>query len=118
MGSFGSLSLETTRDDLLVSLIRGNLEYLGGHLRDVARLIEIGWKVGISGGGAAIPGMLEARRRWTGPFEYEFQDQSSLLGAAMLGRIHLTGQVLGRAIRDPGDQHPAVPAAAEGRGAG
>ncbi|HET9520673.1 MAG TPA: FGGY family carbohydrate kinase, partial [Candidatus Limnocylindrales bacterium] len=45
MGSFGSLSLETTRDDLLVSLIRGNLEYLGGHLRDVAGLIEIGRKV-------------------------------------------------------------------------
>jgi sugar (pentulose or hexulose) kinase len=118
MGSFGSLSLETTRDDLLVSLIRGNLEYLGGHLRDVAGLIEIGRKVGISGGGAAIPGMLDARRRWTGPFEYEFQDQSSLLGAAMLGRIHLTGQVLGRDIRDLREPHPAVSAAAEGRGAG
>ena len=44
--------------------------------------------------------MLEARRRWTGPFDYVFQDQSSLLGAAMLGQIHLTGRVLGRSIRE------------------
>jgi sugar (pentulose or hexulose) kinase len=102
MGSFGSLDLETTRDDLLLSLVRGNLQYLGGHLREVARLIPIGRTVGLSGGGAAIRGMLEARRRWTGPFEYEFQDQSSLLGAAMLGQIHLTGEVLGRTVRDLG----------------
>jgi hypothetical protein len=43
--------------------------------------------------------MLEARRRWTGPFEYIFQDQSSLRGAAMLGQIHMTGQVFGQNLR-------------------
>jgi xylulokinase len=99
MGSFGALTLETTRDDLLLSLIRGNLEYLGGHLREVAGLVQLSRKVGISGGGAGIRGMLEARRRWTGPFEYIFQDQSSLLGAAMLGQIHLTGRVFGLDVR-------------------
>jgi sugar (pentulose or hexulose) kinase len=99
-GSFGGLTLETTRDDLLLGLIRGNLRYLGDHLRDVGRLVQTGRRVGLSGGGARMPGMLEARRRWTGPFDYVFQDQSSLLGAAMLGQIHLTGRVLGRSIRD------------------
>jgi sugar (pentulose or hexulose) kinase len=99
-GSFGAVTLETTRDDLLLSLIRGNMQYLGGHLREVAGLVGLGRKVGISGGGAAIRGMLEARRRWTGPFEYIFQDQSSLLGAAILGQIHLTGQVFGQNVRD------------------
>ena len=98
-GSFGALTLETTRDDLLVSLVRGNMQYLGGHLRQVAGLVGLGRKVGISGGGAAIRGMLEARRRWTGPFEYIFQDQSSLRGAAMLGQIHVTGQVFGQNLR-------------------
>ncbi len=99
MGSFGGLALETSRDDLLLSLIRGNLQYLGGHLREVAGLVQLGQKVGISGGGAGIRGMLEARRRWTGPYEYVFQDQSSLLGAAMLGQIHQTGRVFGQAVR-------------------
>lgn len=98
-GSFAGLTLETTRDDLLLSLIRGNMQYLGGHLREVAGLVRLGRKVGVSGGGAAIRGMLEARRRWTGPFEYIFQDQSSLRGAAMLGQIHMTGQVFGQNLR-------------------
>ena len=39
--------------------------------------------------------MLEARRRWTGDFEYAFQDQSSLLGAAILGQISQSGRLPG-----------------------
>ncbi len=34
----------------------------------------------------------EARRRWTGGFDYVFQPQSSLLGAAMLGQMYLAGK--------------------------
>ena len=86
MAVLSGLTLETTRDDLLLGLIRGNAMYLGEHLRDVAGLVPIGRRVGISGGGARIRGMLEARRRWTGEYEYVFQDQSSLLGAAILGQ--------------------------------
>jgi len=85
---FAGLTLETTRDDLLLSLIRGNAAYLGAHLGRVGKLVSIGRKVGISGGGARVRGMLEARRRWTGAFEYVYQDQSSMLGAAILGQIH------------------------------
>lgn len=83
------MTLETTRDDLLLSVIRGNLAYLGDHLREVAQLVTLGRKAGISGGGARIRGMIEARRRWTGDFDYVFQPQSSLLGAAMLGQMYL-----------------------------
>jgi hypothetical protein len=85
------VTLETTRDDLLLSVIRGNLAYLGDHLRDVGGLVRLGQKIGISGGGASIRGMLEARRRWTGDFDYVFQPQSSMLGAAMLGQMYLAG---------------------------
>jgi xylulokinase len=92
---FDGLTLETTREDLLLSLVRGNATYLGGHLREVAELVRIGHRVGISGGGARIPGMLDARRRWTGEFDYVFQDQSSLLGAAILGQISQTGRLPG-----------------------
>jgi xylulokinase len=91
----GGLTLETTREDLLLSIVRGNAAYLGGHIREVAELVPIGRRVGISGGGAKIRGMLEARRRWTGDFEYVFQDQSSLLGAAILGQISQSGRLPG-----------------------
>jgi xylulokinase len=87
-GSLAGLTLETSRDDLLVSLIRGNFRYLGDHLRDVGGLVHLGQTIGISGGGASIRGMLEARRRWTGDFDYVFQPQSSMLGAAMLGQMY------------------------------
>jgi xylulokinase len=92
-GGFDGLTLQTTRDDLLLSLVRGNMSYLGNHLRSVAGLLPLGTKVGISGGGAKIRGMLDARRRWTGDFQYEYQDQSSMVGAAMLGQIYQAGGV-------------------------
>lgn len=90
-GSLTGLTLQTTRDDLLLSLIRGNDIYLGAHLREVARLIPLNATVGISGGAARIAGTLEARRRWTGQFDYVFRDQSSLRGAAMLGQLFQAG---------------------------
>jgi xylulokinase len=89
--SFAGVTLATSREDLLLAVIRGNLAYLGGHLEQVANLMEINPTVGISGGAARITHMLSARSRWTGAFTYRFQDQSSLLGAAMLGSIHQQG---------------------------
>jgi hypothetical protein len=75
-----------------MALVRDNLRYLGEHLEQVARLVPVNRSLGISGGAARIPGMLRARERWTGPFEYVYQDQSSLLGAAMLGQVWLGGR--------------------------
>lgn len=86
--SYSGVSLRTSREDLLLSMIRGNLRYLGTHFAQVSRLVPVNHVVGISGGAARIRGMLEARARWTGDYEYRFQDQSSMLGAAMLGRIY------------------------------
>jgi sugar (pentulose or hexulose) kinase len=89
--TFGNVTLQTRREDLLMGLIRGNLRYLGEHLDYVRTLVPVNGSVGISGGAARIEGMLEARRRWTGDFDYFYQEQSSLLGAAMLGRIFQDG---------------------------
>ncbi len=84
--SFSGVTLETTREDMLLSLIRGNALYHGRHLEEVGKMVKLGRKVMTTGGGARIPGYMAAKRRWTGDFDYEYQDQSSLLGAAMLGR--------------------------------
>jgi xylulokinase len=99
--SFDGLTLQTTRDDLLLSVVRGNATYLGDHLRQVAELVPIGRTVGISGGGATIRGMLEARRRWTGEYDYRLQHQSSLLGAAILGQFSQSGRLPGPRQIDP-----------------
>lgn len=89
--SFSEIDLGTSREDLLLATIRGNMRYLGEHLEQVQALVPVNHRVGISGGAARIDGMLAARTRWTGDFEYVYQDQSSLLGAAMLGRVYQDG---------------------------
>jgi sugar (pentulose or hexulose) kinase len=91
--SFTGVTLQTTRDDLLVSLVRGSAVQHGEYLAEVRRLAPVGGRVSVSGGGGRIGGMIEARRRWTGAFDYFFREQSSLLGAAILGQWFLTGQV-------------------------
>jgi sugar (pentulose or hexulose) kinase len=90
--SFSGVTLETTRDDMLLSLIRGNALYQGTHLQEVAGVVKLGRKVITTGGGARIKGFLQVKKRWTGDFDYEYQDQSSLLGAAMLGQFYQTGK--------------------------
>jgi sugar (pentulose or hexulose) kinase len=87
---FSGLNLETTREKMLLSLIRGNADYHGEHLKEVGRLIHLGKRVMTTGGGANIKGMLNVKKRWTGEFDYLYLDQSSLLGAAMLGQFYQT----------------------------
>jgi xylulokinase len=89
--SFTGVSLQTSREDLLLAMVRGNLRYLGEHLEQVSALVPMNQTVGISGGAARVRGMLRARTRWTGDFEYRFQEGSSMLGAAMLGQIYQDG---------------------------
>lgn len=89
--TLSGMTLETSRDDLLLSVIRANAAYLGRHLDEVAGLVRLGATAGLSGGAARIRGMTAARRRWTRPLDYVFQAQSSLLGAAMLGRMYQSG---------------------------
>lgn len=90
--SFSDLTLETTREKMLLALIKGNAAYHGENLKEVGRLVKLGRNAMTSGGAAKIKGFLQVKKRWTGDFEYQFQDQSSLLGAAMLGQFYQTGK--------------------------
>jgi sugar (pentulose or hexulose) kinase len=90
--SFSGMTLETTREHLLLGLIRGNGLYQGQHIKEVADRVKLGRKVMTTGGGSKIRYLLEVKKRWMGgDFEYEYQDQSSLLGAAMLGQFFQSG---------------------------
>ncbi len=92
--AFSGLSLETTREKMLLGLLRGNALYQREHLKEVAGYVKLNHKIITSGGAAKIAAFLEAKRLWTGDFDFVYRDQSSLLGAAMLGRYHLTGEWL------------------------
>jgi sugar (pentulose or hexulose) kinase len=88
---FNGLTLETTREMLLMSIVRGNLLYDAQHLKEVETHIAMGKTATVSGGLAKMPGFLRAKKRWGGDLDYRFQDQSSLRGAAMLGRMYQEG---------------------------
>ncbi len=88
--SFNGVSLETTRDDFLLSVLRGNALYTRGHLEELAGLTKLGGRIVTTGGGASIPGYLDARRRWGGEYDYEYREQSAELGAAMLAQLYYT----------------------------
>jgi sugar (pentulose or hexulose) kinase len=89
--AFDGVTLETNRDALLLSIIRGNAMYHGQHLSEVSGLVRLGRRVITSGGVAKIPRFMQVKQRWMGNFEYQYQDQSSLLGAAMLARFRQQG---------------------------
>jgi xylulokinase len=89
--AFNGMTLETDRKAMLLSLIRGNALYHGQHLREVGTMVNLGRRVITTGGEAHIHGFTQVKQRWMGNFEYEYQDQSSLLGAAMLASFHEQG---------------------------
>jgi sugar (pentulose or hexulose) kinase len=94
-GHFGGLDLETTREEMLLSVVRGSARYSGSHLKALAGVVPLGDRVMLSGSGAGSREFALARRRWFGDFEFVYQEQSALLGAAMLGRFHATGSYPG-----------------------
>jgi sugar (pentulose or hexulose) kinase len=88
--SFSGLALETTREHFLLGLLKGNALYHRQHLEEVGRLVSLGNQIMTSGGVSRIEHFLEAKKHWTGDFAFTYQDESSLLGAAMLGQFYLS----------------------------
>ena len=90
--SFSGLSMETTREKILLGLVKGNTAYTGNHLKELGKLIHLNQTVHLTGGGAKISGIKAAKRRWQGNFNYEIVEQSSLIGAVKLGQGYLKGE--------------------------
>jgi xylulokinase len=88
--SFSNVTLATTREMILLAMIKSNLSYQREHLDQVSKLIQLSDKIYTTGGLAAIRRFIDAKKRWTGKYDYEFQEQSSLRGAAILGKWFLS----------------------------
>jgi xylulokinase len=89
---FNELSMETTREKLLLALVKGNTMYTGNHLKELGKMIRLNKTVHLTGGGAKISGIKAAKQRWQGDFNYEIIEQSSLIGAVKLGQGYLKGE--------------------------
>lgn len=82
------LTHETSRPEILAAMVRGLCDYQKGHLDEIGSSVPLSDVIHLTGG-AVNPAMIRAKRKWMRNCEYIYEEQSSLRGAAMLGRKFL-----------------------------
>ncbi len=82
---FTGISAETTRDEIASAMVKGLCEYQRRHLELIGRDVPLADTICLSGG-AVNPSLVRAKERWYRDCRYVYNEQSSVLGAAMLGR--------------------------------
>jgi xylulokinase len=85
---FLGMTQETSREEMLAALVRGLCLYQSEHLREIALQVPIKEEIRVTGG-ALNPSLIRAKAKWMRPCRYVFEEQSSMKGAALLGRKHL-----------------------------
>jgi xylulokinase len=86
---FLGITRQTTREEMAAALVRGLYNYQREHIKQISEHIEIKEPVHITGG-AVNEILIEAKKQWQWSARYEWQEQSSMRGAAMLGMKFLT----------------------------
>ncbi|MHC4581200.1 MAG: FGGY-family carbohydrate kinase [Planctomycetota bacterium] len=82
------LTQQTTRAEILAAIVRGLCEYQKAHLDEIERNVPLANIIHVTGG-ATGPALLRAKSKWMRDCEYVHDEQSSMKGAAMLGRKFL-----------------------------
>ena len=85
---FSGLTQETSREELMASMVRGLCEYQRKHLKDISAKISLKEKILVSGG-AVNPALIRAKTKWMRNCDYAFETESSLRGAAILGQKYI-----------------------------
>ena len=85
---FSGLTLESSREELLAAMVRGLCEYQREHLEEISIQIPLQEKILVSGG-AVNPALIRGKTQWMRNCSYTFEAESSMQGAAMLGRKYL-----------------------------
>ncbi len=85
---FRGLTQETSREELLAALVKGLCEYQRENLKEIAIEMPLTDEILVSGG-AVNPAIIRAKTKWMRNCSYKFETESSLKGAALLGRKYL-----------------------------
>jgi hypothetical protein len=72
----------------LAAMVRGLCEYQREHLKEISLEVFLKNKILVSGG-AVNPSLINAKKKWMRNCDYTFETESSLRGAALLGRRYL-----------------------------
>ncbi len=82
------LTQQTTREEILVAIVRGLCEYQKAHLEEIEKKIPLKNIIHVTGG-ATSPALMRAKSKWMRDCEYIHNEQSSMKGAALLGQKYL-----------------------------
>ena len=85
---FTGMNQETSREELLAALVRGLCEYQREHLKEISLEVPLVEQIYVTGGAVNDP-LIQAKERWMRSCRYEYREQSSLRGAALLARNYL-----------------------------
>ncbi len=88
---FLGLTHETTREEMLAALVRGLCEYQREHIKEIGADVHLKNVIHVTGG-AATGAVIRAKRTWMRNCEYIPEEESSMKGAALLGKEFLEGQ--------------------------
>ena len=86
--AFSGIDVNTTRDDFLMALLKGNNLYLATHLAEISKVTKLNNTLKLTGGAMNIRNMVDVKKKWIGEYNYLYIDQSSLHGAAKLGKLY------------------------------
>jgi xylulokinase len=87
---FRGLTLNSSIDEMAAAVTRSLCGYQRKHLLDINRNIPLDKTIFVTGG-AVNEALIQAKKRWMWPGEYQYVKQSSLMGAALLAKEHLGG---------------------------
>jgi xylulokinase len=77
------LTQQTTREEILATIVRGLCQYQKMHLDDIGRNVPLQNIIHITGG-ATNPALIRAKSKWMRDCRYVYEEQSSMKGAALL----------------------------------
>jgi len=76
---------------MLAALVRGLCEYQREHIKEIGADVHMKNAIHVTGG-AATGAVIRAKRTWMRNCEYIPEEESSMKGAALLGKEFLEGQ--------------------------
>jgi xylulokinase len=85
---FLGIDVNATRDDFLMAVLKGNNLYLASHLSEVSPVVKLSRNIKLTGGAGNIRNLDKVKKKWIGDYQFDYIEQSSLQGAAKLGKLY------------------------------
>ncbi len=85
---FTGLSRNTDRDEMFAAMVMSLCEYQRDHINTIARDVPLSDTIYLTGG-ANMPSVAKAKKRWMRNGTYAFREQSSVRGAALMAYKYL-----------------------------